>query len=280
VEQSEEFLAGEYRRIRRTGYVLAGGLDDLEGRAAVYLGLYQASGGRNVFPLIAAHGALWARGYLAKGMFAGRSLALLNAFEPRKLRERLVQVRAFSDAFRDINRRVCAEAYGAYHFTKEYGGTAYARSVLPAGLLGLLNACHRSQAEGTTFSAQQRRQLFAACFLWEQSTIASPAVEAAMARFDWPLARWFAMRPCIRFAYFSARQYLHFRDFSSEQERVLHGASAYEFAEKTGFAQVEMALRRRGIAARHEPAHIRVVRAGAGRARPVPGIRTRADAAR
>src|SRR5262245_5220688 len=42
---------------------LAGGLNDAEQRAATYRHLYRFSGGNHVFPLIAAHGALWSRNY-------------------------------------------------------------------------------------------------------------------------------------------------------------------------------------------------------------------------
>ncbi len=49
-----------YEALRKKGFALAGGIGDLRQRACIYLHLYQDSGGRNVFPLIAAHGALWA----------------------------------------------------------------------------------------------------------------------------------------------------------------------------------------------------------------------------
>lgn len=252
MELNQEFVAGEYRRLRRAGYALAGAPDDLEHRAAVYLRMYQESGGRNAFPLIAAHGALWARGYLAMGTLAGRLLALLQSFhQPARLRRRLGLIQAFADAFRDLNRRVCAEAYCAYHFTKAYGNTRFAQTVLPAVLLGLLNECHLSQARGTEFPAASRRRLFEAFFLWEQGAIATPGVKAAVARFDWPLARWFALRPRVRFAYFSAAQALCFRDFSSERERIEQGARAYLLAEQAGFSGVEAALRQRGVVPEH-----------------------------
>ena len=264
---NEEFVASEYRRIRRAAYALAGEPDDLEGRASLYLRLYRDSGGRNVFPLIAAHGAIWARRYLSKGMLAGRVLALCQGGTPRRVRARLEMIHGFAEAFRDINRRVCAEAYCAWYFTRVHGETAFARRLMPADLLDLLNACHRSQAQGREFPAAQRRALFRAGFLWEQATIATPAVEAAVAGFDWPLAKWFALRPCIRFAYFSPGQYLHFSDFSSESERFAQGAVAYAYAEEAGFARVEAALARRGIVLRVVPELARAARAGVARVR-------------
>jgi len=268
---NEDFIAAEYRRIRRAAYTLAGGLDDLEGRASLYLSLYRDSGGRNVFPLLAAHGAIWARRYLFKGMLAGRALSALYGVTPAGMRRRMAMIREFADAFRDTNRRVCAEAYCVWHFTRAYGESAFARRLLPADLLALLNACHQSQREESEFPAAQRRALFRACFLWEQAVIATPGVEAAIARFNWPLARWFAMRPCIRFAYFGPAQYLHFSDFSNESERFAQGAVAYAYAEEAGFARVEEALLRRGVQACRMPDLFRSVRLGAVRVRSALG---------
>ena len=239
-EWDERFLQDEYETIRSHGYALAGGLNDLAQRASVYYHLYEDSGGRNVFPLIAAHGALWARGFLRNGARAGCLLA--SFFSPAKWYARHVLMRRFADDFLDINRRVCAEAYCAYHFTKLYGDTALARRLLPAGLLALLNQCHSARERGAPFPPENRRQLFEAFFLWEQENIASPAVAAAMARFDWPLAKWFAMRPKIEFAYFARGKGLRFSDFSSQSERIAHGLMAYDLAEQAGFRKVEAAL--------------------------------------
>jgi hypothetical protein len=243
VELNQEFVAGEYRRLRRAGYALAGAPDDLEHRAAVYFGMYQESGGRNAFPLIAAHGALWARGYLSLGTLAGHFLALQHFYSSAKVVQKFSLIQAFANAFRDLNRRVCAEAYCAYQFTKAYGHTRFAQTMLPAPLLDMLNQCHLSQAQGTEFPGASRRRLFDAFFLWEQGAIATPGVNAAVARFDWPLARWFALRPRVRFAYFTASQALCFKDFSSERERIEQGARAYVLAEQAGFARVEATLR-------------------------------------
>jgi hypothetical protein len=76
MELDYEYVSSEYNELRRIGYSLAGGLNDLSQRAAVYYHLYEDSEGRNIFPLMAAHGALWAKGYFQKGMRAGKVLAL------------------------------------------------------------------------------------------------------------------------------------------------------------------------------------------------------------
>ena len=57
-------LEAYYDSLRSEAERLAGGLNDLAQRATVYHHLYEHSGGNHIFPLIAAHGAMWARGYL------------------------------------------------------------------------------------------------------------------------------------------------------------------------------------------------------------------------
>ena len=59
----------EYDRLIAEGVRLAGRLADVPQRAAAYHHVFFDSGRNHVFPLIAAHGALWARGYFAFGSF-------------------------------------------------------------------------------------------------------------------------------------------------------------------------------------------------------------------
>ena len=60
---------------RLEGEKLAGSLFQLTQRASVYRHIYRASGGNHIFPLIAAHGALWARGYFRWALDLGRKLS-------------------------------------------------------------------------------------------------------------------------------------------------------------------------------------------------------------
>ncbi|MDE1463552.1 hypothetical protein [Spartinivicinus poritis] len=233
-----------YDSIRKTGYALAGGLQDLPQRASVYYHLYEDSGYRNVFPLIAAHGALWASGYFAKGMKIGKVLSIQYLFSRQQRHAQYSSLQQFADAFRDINRRVCAEAYTVYHFTKDYGHTAFASSFIAEPLLSILNQCHLANKNNLYFSAELRRKLFEAFFLWEQETIVAPSVESAMRKFDWRIIKWLAMKPCIKFAYFNKEHNLQFVDFASKFERIEKGLSAYETAELVGLEIVETALKK------------------------------------
>src|SRR3954468_130726 len=95
-----------YEALRAQGFRLSGGLGDLRQRACVYHHMYEDSGGRNIFPLIAAHGALWAAGYFRKGMLGGRVLSAQYVFRTGLRAAKLESLSDFANKFRDINRRV------------------------------------------------------------------------------------------------------------------------------------------------------------------------------
>jgi len=61
-------LTASYRALQAEAVQLAGKLTDLSQRATVYHHLFQASGGNHCFPLIAAHGALWAGRHFRTGI--------------------------------------------------------------------------------------------------------------------------------------------------------------------------------------------------------------------
>lgn len=231
-----------YQALRSKGYRLAGGLHDLQQRACVYHHLYRDSGGRNVFPLIAAHGALWAAGYFRRGMLAGRLLSLQYLARPARRQAQLRALAEFADRFRDINRRVCAESYALYHYTKHHGQGPVGSSMGEAFAEALLE-CHASNSGGTPFAPARRDALFREFFLWEQDHIVAPSVTAAYAGFHWRAVKYLALRPKVEFAYFGPAHGLPFADFSSRQERVEKGLQAYRRAEAVGLDRVEQALR-------------------------------------
>ncbi|MEK1907022.1 MAG: hypothetical protein AAAB13_14680 [Pseudomonas sp.] len=247
MDASATSLATRYNEIHQEATLLAGGLTDLSQRASVYHHLYEDSGGRNVFPLIAAHGALWGSGYFALGMKIGWLLGAQFLLSPPVRRDKLQQLHAFADAFRDINRRVCIEAYCAYHFSKRHGHAPGAEAYVQPRLLAALNQCHDAQAAHEPLPAAQRQALFEAFFLWEQEALVGPAVDTALGQLDWPLVRWLALRPRIEFAYFKRSPDMQFHDFASTRERIEKGMRAYALAEQVGLDRVEAALKRYGI---------------------------------
>lgn len=175
-------------------------------------------------------------------MRAGRMASATIAGDQMR-RERLAALSVFADRFREINRRVCVETYTAYHFTRLAGTDTGARAFVPGRLLHQLNACHEACRQGRLMTREERRELFAAFFLWEQDTIVGPAVEMAFAEFDWPLIRHLARRPRIAFAYIPWRWQFRFANFEIKSERVARGLQALELAERVGWRRTEDALR-------------------------------------
>ncbi|WP_425618178.1 hypothetical protein NA78x_001877 [Anatilimnocola sp. NA78] len=229
---------------RDEGEKLAGSLTQLAQRASVYRHIYRASGGNHIFPLIAAHGALWARGYFRWALDLGQKLAWQYAFQPELKARQLAALEAFANAFRDINRRVCADTYANFHFTAEHGDDPAAAELVPHDLLLALNKIHVAQRLGTILSAADKQEIFTAHFLYEQEHVVGPNLQAAVDAFDWPAAKFVALRPIIHFAYFPDSTSFWFRNFADRSERIARGQQAFRVAAEVGFARVEADLRK------------------------------------
>ncbi len=238
-------LQTEYERLREEGTRLAGGLTDLAQRATVYHSVYRESGGNHVFPLSAAHGALWAGGWFKFEFRLARGLTWQNPLDSGKRRRKMEALGEFADAFREINRRVCVDTYANFHFTRLHGNKSGASAVLPATLLEAVNRVHLANAGDCPLTDAQKREIFQAHFLYEQEHIVGPTIERAVAHFDWPLLKLIAMRPAVSFAYLPRP--LWFRNFADRDERVANGLKAFDMAAQAGWPQVESALREYGL---------------------------------
>lgn len=239
-----EALQDRLAHWRTEGEKMAGTLTQLTQRASVYRHLYRASGGNHIFPLIAAHGALWARGYFRWALDLGKKLSWQYAFQPKYRAEQLAALDRFADAFRDVNRRVCADTYANFHFTAEHGDDPLADQVVPPDLLRTLNLMHAAQREGRTLTAAQKQEIFTAHFLNEQQFVVGPALERAVKEFDWPLVKFVALKPLIHFAYFPEQTTFWFKNFLNREERIARGLQAFQVAAEVGFPRVEAALRK------------------------------------
>jgi hypothetical protein len=229
---------------RLEGEKLAGSLTQLTQRASVYRHIYRASGGNHIFPLIAAHGALWARGYFRWALDLGQKLSWQYAFQPTYRQQQLAALDRFADAFRDVNRRVCADTYANFHFTAEHGHESAAAEVVSPDLLEALNQMHAAQNAGHLLTTQQKQAIFTAHFYNEQQFIVGPSLQAAVDAFDWPLVKFVALKPVIHFGYFPEGTSFWFRDFTNREERIARGLQAFEVAAEVGFETVEAKLRK------------------------------------
>jgi hypothetical protein len=244
---TDELLRQHYGQIQQEATRLAGGLTDLSQRAAVYRHLFLESGGNHAFPIIAAHGALWAGSYFRFGMRLGSVLSLLSSRSPRRRIRLHEKLSAFADALRDINRRVCIDTYVNYYFTRRHGRHPEAAQFVDADLLDHLNRLHVARQRGGILSDREKRRTFEAHFLHEQHSVVGPTVATAAEEFDWPLAKAIALRPLIRFAYFPGQTRLWFRNFASREERIEKGLRAFEIAARVGWASVDAGLKRYGV---------------------------------
>jgi hypothetical protein len=237
----------EIARLRAEAVAMAGGIGDLVQRASVYHHLYEHSGANHAFPLLAAHGALWASGYFKAGMRFGAIAASIQKFggaDEAELKRRLL---AFANQFRDINRRVCVETYFIYHLTADDHFRHTAERIVPTALLTEMDRCHAARRAGRVLSDAERRPLFSAFFLWEQANIVGPSIDAAFAGFDWPFIKAMALTPRIRFAYFHPLVPVAFRNFGDTDERIAAGIEAFDRACAAGWERVERRLSAYGI---------------------------------
>lgn len=239
-------LLRAHEELRTEGTRLAGSLSDLAQRATFYHHLFEHSHGNHVFPLIAAHGALWAKGYFAFGMMLGDWVNWTSLSRATRLK-RITALRVFADAFREINRRVCVDTYTSYHFTRIYGDHPLADRFVEPQLLVALNRMHAARRVRQELPDDQKRDIFQRFFRNEQEYVVGPSVQEAVARFDWPLIKFVALKPVIRFAYFPARKRLRFSDFSDQKQRITQGLQAFDWAAEMGWDGVVAALGEYGI---------------------------------
>lgn len=243
-ERDRMSVSADHARLSQHGVLLAGGVEDLAQRALVYLHLYRTSKGNHTFPLLAAHGALWASGHFKRGMWVSEICARAQLLQKEQRLKRLAEVSAFAIAMKDVNRRVCAETYTAFHMTRLHGEKSALVDFVPERLIGALNTCHAASRKGASLSATTKQKLFEAFFLWEQDMIVGPAVDAAVQAFTWPLVRSLVLRPPIGFSYFGPLTWLWFKSFNSRSERVQRGREAFSIAEQRGWDHVERSLAR------------------------------------
>ena len=242
---SDEAIA-KIARLRAEATALAGRTGDLVQRASVYHHLFADSGGNHSFPLLAAHGALWASGYFRAGVRFGSLVARTRRVLGDDADALMRELTAFAEAFRDINRRVCVETFFIYRLTADQRLREQAQQLVPPRLLAAMDRCHHARETGHALSTAERRELFEAFFLWEQAQIVGPSIDQAFSSFDWPLIRGLALRPKIRFAYFG-RAPLAFRNFSDTVERIEKGMVAFDRASAVGWSRVEHSLNAYGL---------------------------------
>ena len=239
-------LEAAYVDCQQTAEQLAGGLLEIPRRAALLQDLFHQSGGNHIFPLIAAHGALWAYGFFEVGGTLGRLIAQRYFYNRREKEYRLSLLERFATDFRTINRQVFIDTHTNFHFSRVHGREPGAEQLMPAELLQALNHVHSVVEQSGRLNDDEKAAVFRQSFQWEQERTVAGGVKQAVNQFDCPFMKALCLKPPVRFKFFPRWKYLWFRDFTSQTERVAKGLRVLELAQKAGWQRVEQSLREYG----------------------------------
>lgn len=239
---SLEKLESSYAVFQKKATELAGSVLDIPRRVGLLTSVTRETGGNHVFPLLAAHGALWALGYFEAGGSLGRLIAKRYFYNSTERVYRLGILRDFSERFRKVNRKVCIDTYANYLFTRDHGEDADAERIIPPNLLDALNRVHHASRTGKLLTEAEKRDVFEQSFLCEQEVTVSPGVQEAIDGFDCRIMRQLCLKPIVRFAYFPRFRYLFFWNFGNTEERIDKGMASFRFAEKSGWDHVQKTL--------------------------------------
>lgn len=239
---SPQALATRYAELQQQAEERAGDLLDIPGRAKLLHGMYRESGGNHVFPLLAAHGALWAATFFDVGGSLGRLIARRYFYNSRERAFRLGLLETFANDFRAVNRQVCIDSWANFQFVREHGHETGAEAVVPPTLLAALNHVHDAVRSGKLLGEAEREAVFRESFHWEQELTVAAGVSAAVSKFECPILKALCLKPPVRFAYFPRWKYIWFRNFSDKSERIRKGLLAFEYAQQRGWAGVEERL--------------------------------------
>ena len=238
-----ELLQSEYSNLKQQATRLAGPLLDIPRRAILLDEMFRHSGGNHVFPVIAAHGALWAYRFFEVGGRLGRIIAYRYFYNPREREYRLGLLNRFAEGFRQVNRQVFIDSWTNYHFAENYGLETGADQVIQPSLLDALNQVHAARKSGSTLSDDQKKKVFEQSFHWEQELTVAPGVQQAIEQFECRIMIALCTKPVVRFAYFPRMRYLWFKNFADKQERIDKGLRAADYAFRTGWDHVRSALK-------------------------------------
>lgn len=223
-----------YESYRLRATELAGGLLDIPRRVRLLYQMYIDSAGNHLFPLIAAHGALWAAGYFEIGGAIGRLIARRYFYNSRERAYRLGLLDEFATGFRRVNRQVCIDTLTNYWFLRDHGAVPEAAQLLPESLVDTLRLVHQNRIAGQRLGSVERRRIFEQSFRCEQEVTVAPGVAEAIAGFDCRVMQFICLHPLVRFRFFPRWRYLVFRNFGQTDERIRRGLQAFEFAERAG----------------------------------------------
>lgn len=251
-------LKEKYAQIRAGAIILAGQPSDIEKRVQIMKDIFLDSNGNHCFPLIAAHGALWANDF-----FKTFDQFISFVLDPSAKAAQMVSVKSISEfeaaslAYKqrmlETNRLVFIDSYTNYYFTKFYGKEAGAEEIINNELLQVLNNIHQASRQNRRMSDEELRRTYTSALIWEQENSVGPAVTQATLDFVASVERAhlskqlaeFTLKPIVRFSYMPKGKYFIFKDISNKQERIKFATAAFDYAQQVGFRKVLIAFQRK-----------------------------------
>ena len=233
-----------YEIISNDAVRLGGRFSDMPQRAIIYHHMYKMSGGNFIFPLIAAHETLWARWYLFLAKISAHFLAVFDLSCKMSRRDKMQAYHKYVNTFKKNNRDLMIETYKVFHFTRLYADHEYVCATMSKPLRTAFLRCHALAAKNQTMSPAEQRHFFEDYVRWQQDNISGSAFEKALDNFDWPLAKWFAVHPWVKFSYFGFGRSLTYKNYTNAEERLQKNMKAFDWAAKKSWDSVEKNLTR------------------------------------
>ncbi len=237
-------LEYDYQTLRNEAEKLAGEPKDIRQRAVFLHEIFQDSNQNHCFAEIAMHGALWAFNFFETTGTLGKLISYRYFYNGKEMKYRHGLLQGFSEGFKAANRLVFIDTYSNYYFTKKYGETDEAKSIVEPELLNALQNIHFASKDKKLLAIEERRKIFQTTLQWEQEKTVAPAVKAEVSKFDCPILKRLILKPFVRFSYFPKMKFFLFKNFSDTDERIRNAHECFEIAENVGWKNVFDAMQK------------------------------------
>lgn len=237
-------LGEQHARIRAEATTLSGAPEDIPQRVLLMYRIYRDSGGNHVFPLVALHGALWAKNFFDETGPVASTISARYFYDADERASRAKMLADFTRSFQDANRQVFIDTYTNYYFSKRFGKSPGAADFLPSPeLRSGLARLHDARTRRAPLSRAQRRELYLTALTVEQEQSVAPRIKVAMDAFTCPILKHIVLAPPVRFQYFKPEEVFYFKDISDKTERIEKATRAYEIAEDAGWDEVVRSMK-------------------------------------
>lgn len=245
--QSDTYFQKEFERIQQLANRLAGSPNNIPQRILHFKQIYNDSNSNFTFPIIAAHGALWAYNFFNK-LAPFQNLNFL--IPSRRINQTYESLSDFSYQLTTINRQVFIDIYTYYHFTKLFYENESAKifflnrtTTKAESLWNALRQVHIAKESGVAISDSLKLEIYKIALYFEQYSMVGEKVTKAFAclKVASPMKQ-LAVMPNVKFKYFPPLIRFQFLNFVNTEERIYWALEAYRIAQEVGFETVANTL--------------------------------------